>query len=327
MKKYIILIIFLLAFSFTSYSAETNTTQNVSGHITNNYVDIYKEITKTYIGNWKKDNQASKANNQTTNVYNQTFKVSGQTFMIWQSQYIKKSYFWILLLTPIIFLLHYLIIGPKKFSHEGESFLVYRALTRLIHWIAAISFSILVISGLAIIFGKVFGGGNIIRNFRYIHAPAAAVFVPSSVIMFLMWLKDMIIAPGDISWFLKFGGYLSKKNIIMNVGKFNPGQKMWFWLATIGGFVMAYTGRYLFKFSGNLDSLRFYALTHNILGMALVAMFMVHLYMSVFAIKGSLQAMFTGKKHEEELKIMHCRYYKKLSGKDCSDNSENDVNE
>jgi formate dehydrogenase subunit gamma len=292
------ILILLLTVVFFSYAQEKTSIQ-ISGHITNNYVDIYKEITKSYTGDWQK---------------------YGQTFTVLQSKYFKQIYFWILILIPIVFLLHYFIIGPKKFSHEGENFLVYRVLTRLVHWIAAISFSILVISGLIIIFGKYFGGGSFVRNIRYIHAPAAVVFTPFALIMFLMWLKDMIFVPSDISWFLKFGGYLSKKNVIMNSGKFNPGQKMWFWLATIGGFIMAYTGRYLLRLSAPIDDLRYYVILHNFLGMALVAMFMVHLYMSVFAIKGSLKSMLTGRKSEEELKIMHCKYFKKLTNKDNCEN-------
>jgi len=38
------------------------------------------------------------------------------------------------------------------------------------------------------------------------------------------------------------GGYLSKTQKIIKADKFNAGQKVWFWLATIGGIVMAVTG-------------------------------------------------------------------------------------
>lgn len=258
----------------------------------------YNEITKVFTGDWQK---------------------YGQKFTILQKKYFRIIYFWLVIGIPAIFLLHYLVIGPKKFSHEGEKILVFNLFNRFVHWITAASFTILITSGLVIIFGKYFGGGSFVRTMRYIHAPAALVFVPFAILMFLMWVKDMIIAPGDITWFIKFGGYLSKKTEnIMPVGKFNPGQKSWFWLATLGGMVMGFTGYYIFSFDTHVDNLRLYAMIHNILGMAMVAMFFVHLYMAIFAIKGSLKSMITGYKHEDEIRVLHCKYYKKITGKECS---------
>jgi formate dehydrogenase subunit gamma len=50
------------------------------------------------------------------------------------------------------------------------------------------------------------------------------------------------------------------------------------------------------------------AIIHNLLGALLVAFFIVHLYMAVFAIKGSLASMISGYKPKEELEILHSRY-------------------
>ena len=54
------------------------------------------------------------------------------------------------------------------------------------------------------------------------------------------------------------------------------------------------------------------ALVHNFLGMAITALFVTHLYMSLFAIKGSLDSMISGNKSEDEVKYMHSSFYKKL---------------
>lgn len=40
----------------------------------------------------------------------------------------------------------------------------------------------------------------------------------------------------------------------------------------------------------------------------MVAVFFVHLYMSLFAIKGSIHSMLSGYKPESELKILHPRF-------------------
>ena len=158
------------------------------------------------------------------------------------------------------------------------------------------------------IFGKLFGGGAIIMAGRNVHIVSAVVFAVVALCMFLIWLKDMLPMPYDILWLVIMGGYLSKKKKAVPAGKFNAGQKMWFWLATVGGGVMAYTGWNLYTFQTTTDLLRIMAMIHNFLGATLLAMFLVHLYMVLFAISSALQSMITGSKPQEEVEIMHSRF-------------------
>ncbi|MBW1646288.1 MAG: formate dehydrogenase subunit gamma [Deltaproteobacteria bacterium] len=237
---------------------------------------------------------------------------SGQFFIMMQRVF-SPLFLGVLLVMVVLFAAHYVLVGAKNFDHEGEKVFYYSILCRLVHALAAASFTILVFSGLLIIFGKVFHGGALVRTARYFHAPAAVVFVPASLVLFLLWVKDMLPAAYDLDWLLVFGGYLSRKKITVPAGKFNPGQKSWFWLAVGGGLVMAYTGYYLFSFSGDLPALRLAAVVHNLLGVVLLAMFMIHLYMALFAVKGSLQSMLTGYKSAEEVAQMHSEYWRRLS--------------
>ncbi len=232
----------------------------------------------------------------------------GQTFTNLQAGLFDQLFLVILTLIPAVFLLHYILIGAKHFDHEGEDVYFFSSTTRLIHWVAAVSFSLLVVTGLMIIFGKLLGGGTLIMGGRIVHIASALVFAVAAVFMFLIWLKDMLPMPYDIAWLFIMGGYLSKKKKPIPAGKFNAGQKMWFWLATVGGLVMAYTGWYLYTFQVTTDQLRILAIIHNFLGAAMIAMFLVHLYMSMFAIKGALTSMITGYKPREEVEILHSRY-------------------
>lgn len=293
-KVSFLLIIWIFIIAANNISAETSP-QSIFSSSTVNQVQIYKDISAVYVGEWTK---------------------YGETFTLLQKNYFKTIYLIILIAIPVAFLLHYIVVGPKEFSHSGENIHFFTTLNRVVHWIAAISFLLLTITGIVVIFGKIFGGGGFVRNLRYLHFISAAIFTPFGLIMFFMWLKNMLPSSGDITWFLKLGGYLSKKEMIMPVGKFNPGQKAWFWLGTLGGFVMAFTGYFIYSFQANVDSLRLYAIIHNVLGMALVAMFLVHLYMSIFAIKGSLKSMITGYKSEHEVKVMHYKYYTQVTGKE-----------
>ncbi|AZV47004.1 formate dehydrogenase subunit gamma [Nautilia sp. PV-1] len=253
----------------------------------------------------------------------------GELFVYLQTHWIKMLFLIILIAVPTVFLLHYLIIGPKKFSHEGRKFLVFPSWQRIIHWIAALGFIFLIPTGILIIYAKFFGGGSFVRFARYLHDIGAALFAVAVIPMFLMWLKDMLPKIWDIKWFMILGGYLSKEKKEVPASKFNAGQKMWYWIATIGGIVMITTGlmMYVQDFditllkSFNLyqiDLLRLAVITHLFLAMLIIAFFMTHLYMSVFAIKGSLDSMIDGCKSEDELKYLHSVFYKKIikEGKD-----------
>ncbi len=232
----------------------------------------------------------------------------GQLFTTWQGGLFNRIFLLVLTVVPALFLLHFIVIGPKKFSHGGRQIKFFGVLTRLLHWLAALALSLLVITGLMVIFGKLLGGGSLIMTGRAVHLIAAIIFAAAVTCLFLIWLKDMLPMPHDILWLFIMGGYLSKKKKPVPAGKFNAGQKMWFWLATLGGGVMAWSGYNLYSFDGSTDQLRQMAIIHNLLGAALVAFFIIHLYMSLFAIKGALTSMITGYKPQEEVEILHSRY-------------------
>lgn len=232
----------------------------------------------------------------------------GQPFTQLQSELFWKIFLGVITVIPGVFLLHFLIVGAKSFAHDGPQILFFNFFTRIVHWIGAISFALLVITGLLIIFGAIFGGGAPIRLARHIHIINAMVFAVVAVFMFLIWVKDMFPTFYDIKWIFILGGYLSKKKKPVPAGKFNAGQKAWFWLATVGGGIMAYTGYIIWGMNGDLDTVRLYTIVHNVLGMVLISLFLTHLYMSLFAIKGSLHSMISGYKPKEEVDILHSRY-------------------
>jgi len=249
--------------------------------------EAFRKITAAYVGDWK--------------AYGQPF-TNGQVDLFY------NIFILVVILVPVAFLLHYLVIGAKQFSHDGPQIYFFGAFCRLIHWIAAVAFTLLVITGLLIVFSKIFGGGQFIRTMRSVHIISAIVSAIAAIPMFLIWFKDMFPAAHDVAWFFIMGGYLSKEKKPVPAGKFNAGQKSWFWLATIGTLLMAYTGYVLFAFQGATDQITLMAIIHNVLGALLVAFFIVHLYMAVFAIKGSLASMISGYKPKEELEILHSRY-------------------
>ncbi len=245
---------------------------------------------------------------QFNSLYTGDWQQYGELFTNLQASLFSRMFLLIVTLVPAVFFFHYLAIGPKTFDHHGPQVYYFSLFSRIIHWLAAASFSLLVVTGLMVIFGKLFGGGAIILTARSIHILSAIVFTLSAIPMFLIWLRDMLPAAYDIKWLFILGGYLSKEKKAVPAGKFNAGQKMWFWLATIGGFVMAYSGYIIWGLQGSVDTIRLMAIIHNFLGAAMTALFLVHLYMSLFAIAGAVGSMIKGYKSKEEVEILHSRY-------------------
>ena len=250
----------------------------------------------------------------------------GQYFTILQSTYFKPLFFGVLFGIPAIFFIHYKIIGPMIFSHDRKKIYVFTVFHRMIHTIAGIAFILLIPTGLIMIFGSTFGGGTFVKFCKEIHAISTLIFIVSIVPMFFMWLKAMIPSSDDIKWMMILGGYLNKRKDPIPAGKFNAGQKMWFWIATLGGFVMIGTGIAMFfkdarldllasLFISQIDFLRASVIVHNILGMAVLALFLTHVYMSVFAIKGAVHSIITGYKEEEEVEVLHSSFYRELKEK------------
>jgi len=251
----------------------------------------------------------------------------GGLFVNLQVHWFRTLFFGITVGVLVVFFLHYIVIGPKKFAHDGKAIYVYNLFKRIIHWMAALAFVIVIPTGFMMIFGKELGGGALVLNARYLHSIGTVLFIVSIIPMFLMWLIPMLATFDDVKWLFMAGGYLTKKKVVVPAGQFNAGQKMWFWLATIGGFVMIITGAVMYFEDFDLvilkglnldqiDILRISAIVHNFLGMAITALFVTHLYMSLFAIKGSLDSMISGNKSEDEVKYMHSSFYKKLKKED-----------
>ncbi|STQ87583.1 formate dehydrogenase-N [Helicobacter pullorum] len=236
----------------------------------------------------------------------------GEIFTLLQGHYFATIFAIIIVLVPLAFLGHFVIVGQKKFSH-GKKIKVFSTYNIVVHWCAAIPFVILCLTGLIMIFGDKLGGGGFVRFARDVHGIATILFAIFGVLMFLMWVKPALFKLYDIKWLMIMGGYLSKEKRPIPAGKFNAGQKMWFWVCTIGGFMMVISGAFMFFQFSDIETLRIMALAHNVIGFLIVALLITHIYMAVFAIEGALNSIIDGNMGEEELAILHSYYYQELN--------------
>ena len=238
----------------------------------------------------------------------------GEIFTDLQGNYFATIFGVIVVGVILAFLGHFVIVGQKKFNH-GKKIRVFSNYNIIVHWCAAVPFVLVCITGLIMVFGDYLGGGKPIRLARQLHDIGTIGFTIFGPLMFLMWVKHALPKAYDIKWLMIMGGYLSQEKRPIPAGKFNAGQKMWFWVCTIGGFVMIISGAYMFFQFADIDTLRLMALIHNVLGFAVIALLITHIYMAVFAIEGALNAIIDGHMGEEELAILHTHYYEEISKK------------
>lgn len=236
----------------------------------------------------------------------------GEIFTLLQGHYFATIFGILVILVPLAFLGHFMLIGQKKFNH-GKKIRVFSSYNIAVHWCAAIPFVLLCLTGLVMVFGDKLGGGGLVRFARDVHGIVTIVFAVFGVLMFLMWFKSALPKAYDIQWLMIMGGYLSKEKKPIPAGKFNAGQKMWFWVCTLGGFAMVISGAFMFFQFSDIDTLRMMALVHNCVGFLVVALLITHIYMAVFAIEGALHSILDGHMGEEEIAILHSYYYKELN--------------
>lgn len=221
---------------------------------------------------------------------------------------------------------HYAAVGAKEFDEHSGHIYAFSKFARLNHLVAAVSWVILVPTGVIMMWGESFGGGFFVSLMRHLHGIATILFAITIIPMFVMWFWRMLPRVYDIKWMLVVGGYLSKIKRPVHAGKFNAGQKAWFWVAMLGGAMMIVTGVEMYfqdlktPFAGmfgltQIEILRLCAITHNVLGIGCAMFLLVHIYMAVFAIKGSIHSMINGYKPEEEVYVLHHHWYRELLDK------------
>ena len=117
------------------------------------------------------------------------------------------------------------------------------------HWLMALSFIILAISGLNVSFGRSLilpligkdAFGPMAGFLKLTHNYVAFAFMLGLIIAFVMWIAHNIPNRYDVIWLLKGGG-LFTKGVHPPAKKFNAGQKIIFWLVMICGVSLSLSG-------------------------------------------------------------------------------------
>lgn len=195
-----------------------------------------------------------------------------------------------------LFLGHRFTFGPKDMGIENEADAIpwWTLFERVLHGIVVISFLFLIISGLMVTFGRILGGGTSTLVMGTLHEYAGFVYGPAFVVIVLLWAREAMPRSYDMEWFKHMGGYLGYKGELKS-GKFNAGQKLYFWVMAITGIIHIYSGFMLTLNIGGMAEMRFNVVLHFFSAIPMVLMFLLHVYMTTLGTRGALMGMINGK--------------------------------
>jgi len=229
---------------------------------------------------------------------------------------------WLLIIAPLALLAFYLAVGPIRLKSKLTGRLIERftSLERLAHWGMAISFVILAISGLIMLFGKyvllpVFGHalfGWLTFLLKNVHNFVGPVFTLSIVVFFIMFVKSNLPHKSDLQWITRAGGMIGKGHV--SAGRFNAGEKMWFWGGMVVlGLIVSASGLVLDMLVPGIlytrGNMQLASVIHIIAAVLVAAASTAHIYIGSVGMQGAYSAMRTGYVDDAWAKEHHDLWY------------------
>jgi formate dehydrogenase subunit gamma len=206
--------------------------------------------------------------------------------------------------TIVLLAAFYLWRGKVKIEsgRSGKTIERFGGFDRFMHWLTAVCFIILALSGLNITFGKdvlmpVIGHDAFStwsRVAKYAHNFVSFPFTLGIVLIFFRWLSGNIPNRVDIEWIKRGGGIVGHDH--PPAYRFNAGQKGVFWMVILAGSVMIVSG-YLLIFPfyvTDIFGMQIAQVVHGVVAVLFVAGILAHIYIGTIGMEGAFEAMGEG---------------------------------
>ena len=228
---------------------------------------------------------------------------------------------WLLVLVTLAIAAVYFVKGPVKLHEPPTGRLMERfsAVERWVHWSVAISFCVLALSGLVILFGKhvalpILGYTlfswltSLAKNLHNFIAP---LFIVSLLAMIITFAKDNVYQRGDFGW-LVHGWKMFTSGAHVPSWRFNMGEKAYFWAGVCGlCLVLSVTG--LIMLFPNFEQLRATMqqanILHAICAVVMTVLALGHIYVGTIGVEGAYGNMRDGVTDEAWAKEHHEYWY------------------
>ncbi len=218
----------------------------------------------------------------------------------------------------------YFSFGPIK-THDkptGRLMPRFNQFERWAHWTSAISFCVLAVSGLVMLFGKhvllpvtgytLFGWlASLLKN---LHNFVGPVFLLSVIVMVPNLVRDNLPKSYDFSWFAKAWAMFARNEHVPS-GRFNGGEKAWFWGCVVGlTLVSAVSGLILLfpNFDQTRATMQQAWIFHAISAVVFMLVALGHIYVGTIGVEDAYQAMRSGYVDETWAKEHHEYWYNEV---------------
>jgi formate dehydrogenase subunit gamma len=213
------------------------------------------------------------------------------------------------------------ISSGRATGESGGEVLRYTLSERVHHWLGALFYIYCLITGLAFWspymywLAAIVGGGP---TARFWHPWFGLAFTLSVGWMYKMWRGDLATTDADGRWWKAINYYVANEDEkLPPVGRFNYGQKLFFWVMFFGVTLLLISGLGLWfveSIPWSLRWLRYLAVTvHVTAAMATIGAFIIHIYMSVFMEPESFHAMIRGRVSDAWARTYHRLWYDQVT--------------
>src|SRR5688500_14447725 len=231
---------------------------------------------------------------------------------------------WLVVIVCLIIAALYFGKGPVKLHDRPTGQLIHRFSTveQVTHWTVAISFVVLGLSGLIMFFGKhvllpitgytLFAWLTALA--KNLHNFVGPFFIVAVTIFIVLFIRDNLPRAYDLKWFARSWAYITGKEHVPS-GRFNAGEKAWFWFGVLGlSVVVAWSG--LILLFPNFDQTRAVMqeawIWHAVAALIYIALSLGHIYLGTLGVEGAYQAMRTGYVDEVWAKEHHEIWYNEV---------------
>jgi len=210
-----------------------------------------------------------------------------------------------------------------KAGRSGKKIKRFTNFQRFVHWTVAILFVTLGITGVILTLGR-YGllplvgkeaFGFIAYYGKLLHNYLGPVFSVMLIVMLFTFIKGNMFNWTDIKWFLKGGGLMGGH---ASAGRYNGGEKAWYWIAILAGLVVVVSGLILNfpqlipMFGITSEQFQQAQFLHAVGSIGLFVVSFGHIYMGTIAMEGAFEAMRTGECDSNWAKEHHDLWYEEL---------------
>lgn len=249
----------------------------------------------------------------------------GEAWRNWRNGPVSTWGSWAILGMVVVLALFFALRGRIRLEHgwAGRTIERFSGLERGVHWLTAVSFILLALTGLVILYGRYVllpimppgAFSALAAGSKAVHNYLSFAFMLGVVLTFVVWVRHNLPTRADLTWLANGGGMFSK-GIHPPAWKFNAGQKMVFWAVVLGGGALSLTGLVLlFPFVWtDLQGMQMAQLVHAVIALVMIAVIIAHIYIGTLGMEGAFDAMGTGRVDENWAREHHSLWVGQMKG-------------